>query len=245
MTISKSDLEILRVQYLAFITKLIQLTKLRAGMPFPQWFEELCDRPFVFPYEFEDDQRFMELQEQLLRLSEHAEGSRIFTDDASEIVCEIRNNLTITQTNISTPHSPNVPRSSNGRGFSQSSSRIPNASRSRKGRSSFKRSMRKLSTGSRGAIPMPRHETSRSPEATESEDIGLLGPSDKPSVPSAPVLPPTTAAETPALSEKRYLNAGIKDREAGESLVVDETYLLEFAVDLEKKGNLFSRAYTR
>lgn len=65
---------------------------------------------------------------------------------------------------------------------------------------------------------------------------GSLGaPESQPPMP----LPESYTSKEPAPLEKRYLNAGIKGRDRDEPLVVDETYLLDFGVDVEK-GDSFS-----
>jgi hypothetical protein len=88
-------------------------------------------------------------------------------------------------------------------------------------------------------IPTPRQIIEHAPEFVVNETdldfgnvfAGVLG--DELEM-APPEIDPNTLVNPAPPAEKRYLNAGIKDREHDKPLVVDETYLLEFGVDIEK-----------
>jgi hypothetical protein len=97
-------------------------------------------------------------------------------------------------------------------------------------------------------IPTPRQTIEHEPEFVINETdidfgnvvigfVGLLG--DEVEV-DQPEIDPNTVAKPVTPPEKRYLNAGIKEHEHDKPLVVGETYLLEFKVDIEK--GIFSSA---
>jgi CHAT domain len=98
-------------------------------------------------------------------------------------------------------------------------------------------------------IPTPRQTIEHEPEFVINETnidfgnavigfVGLLG--DEVEMAQPETAPNTVAQPINPPPEKRYLNAGIKEHEHDKPLVVGETYLLEFKVDIEK--GIFSSA---